>query len=423
MFSIDNFSRPQQNISPMEKPFRAIIRNLVDKEIMPHRRKYDEDWKEHKYIEPAIKKICVDMGIQRSLFPQEFGGWGLGQSDSMMALAYSIAEEVGRGDSALSLSAICSLWPMCTFLAPPFVNMQLAEELAPMFTSDKLCMGCQAMTEPQGGSDIENMDLLKGKTIQTTARLEGDEWVINGHKLWPTNSGGIAGIFGVPCTTNPGSDDPNDFAYIIVPADFEGVTQGGPYEKAGMAADKNGDIWFENVRVPSHYRAQGPGKDALAFKSLIYMGQLGSVGFVVGALLNVYELLYEFVTEKTYRNMPLKENDAIAGILSTIAGDIDICRILAYEVVRMGDSRNKTGGRPTYSDETIAKSRNIKEFISDKAIEICGKSMDIMGAYGCDRAHDIEKHWRDIKMVQLWLGGKQLCQMEKARYFFDCKTL
>ena len=61
------------------------------------------------------------------------------------------------------------------------------------------------------------------------------------------------------CTTDPGSNDPDDFAFIFVPGDTPGVTQGGPYEKAGMAADKNGDIWFENVRVPPWYRAFGPG--------------------------------------------------------------------------------------------------------------------------------------------------------------------
>ncbi len=424
MKNFDGFTIPGQYISPMEKSLRAVIRKWTEEEVFPFRRNYDEDWKDHKLIEPAMKKICVDIGIQKSLFPQEFGGWGLGSSDAFAGLAYAMAEEMGRGDSALSLANLASLWPLCTFLIEPHINMRLAEEFAPMFCdTDKLCICCQAMTEPQGGSDIENMDLIAGKTIQTTATLEGNEWVINGHKLWPTNSGGIADLFGVPCTTNPGSDDTNDFAYIMVPAATEGVTQGGPYEKAGMAADKNGDIWFKNVRVPDWYRIHGPGKDALAFKQIIYVGLLGSAGFLMGAMLNMYEILYEFVSEKTYMNRPIKENDAIAATIGRIAGDIDICRILAYEMVRMGNTRNSTGGNPLYSDETVAKSRNIKEFISDRAVENFGKAMDVLGVYGSDRMQDLEKHWRDVKMIQLWLGGKQLCQMESARYFFNCKTL
>lgn len=93
------------------------------------------------------------------------------------------------------------------------------------------------MTEPQGSADIENMDVIKVSTIETTAVLDGDEWIINGHKLWPTNSGGICSLFGVVCTTNPGSRDLNNFAFIFVPA------------------DKNGDVWFDHFRVPKHYRA------------------------------------------------------------------------------------------------------------------------------------------------------------------------
>ena len=190
-----------------------------------------------------------------------------------------------------------------------------------------------------------------------------------------------------------------------------------------MAADKNGDIWFEDVRVPSWYRAQGPGKDAQVFREIIPWGLIGSMGFLCGAMLNLYEMLYDFVSTRTYKNRPLKEDDCIAGIIGRIAGDIDVCRILAYEAARMGDRRNKPYGYPLYSDEVACKMRNLKDFVSDRAVDVFGKAMDVLGTYGADREYDIEKHWRDIKMIQLWMGGKQLCQMEAARYFFNCETL
>ncbi len=423
MKSFEEFSRPVDRISPMEKPLRMVIRKWVEEEVIPFRREYDEDWKDHRLIEPAMKKACVDLGLQKAIFPEECGGWGLGSSDSVGALVYALCEEMARGDSSLALSNLCSQWALATFLIKPNINMRLARELAPMFCGKELCICCQAMTEPQGGSDIENMDLLKGKTIKTTARLEGNEWVINGHKLWPTNSGGTADLFGVPCTTRPESDDPNDFAYIMVPAHLPGVKQSGPYQKAGMAADKNGDIWFDNVRVPDFYRVQGPGRDADVFKSIIPLGLMASCAFAVGAMMNVYEILYEFVTRNSFGNRPMKENDAIAGVIGKIAGDIDLCRILGYETVRMIDGRDKPGGHPLHSEETIAKTRNIKAFVCDRTIEDIGQAMDVLGVYGSDRAYDIEKHWRDVKMIQLWLGGKQLCQAEAVRYFFNCATI
>jgi len=424
MKTIDEFTISDDYLSPMDRPLRGILRDWADNEVIPYRQQYDEDWKEHKLIEPAFKKLMVDLGLQKCFFPPKYGGWGWGHSDYLSTITYSLSEEIARADSAMAVAYLVMIWPLTTILIPPHENERLIAELAPMFCkSNKPCFTAMAMTEPQGGADIENMGLLGGKTIKTTAKLEGDEWVINGHKLWPTNTGGLASLFGVPCTTNPGSSDPADFAFIFVPADTEGVTQGEPYEKAGMAADKNSDIWFENVRVPSWYRAHGPNMDAEVFRECIVWGQVASVGFLTGAMMNLYEILYKFVTENTYRNMPLKENDAIAGVIGRIAGDIDICRILGYEAARMGDRRNKTGGYPLHSEELIAKIRNIKDFVSDKAIDCFGKAMDVMGVYGSDRTMDIEKHWRDIKIIQLWMGGKQLCQMEAARYFFNCETI
>jgi len=426
MKNFDEFSKPEEYISPMDKPLRSALREWAEKEVMPHRRKYDEDWKTHHIIEPAFDKLMGNkgLGIQKALFPPELGGWGLGQSDYAFTAAAALAEEVGRADTAMAVAFMVTYWPLTTILVEPHVNWRLAKEFAPMFCdAEKAVFAANAMTEPQGGADIENMEILGGKTIRTTARLDGDEWVINGHKLWPTNTGGVAKLFSVPCTTKLGSNDPNDFAMIFVPADAKGVTQGGPYEKAGMAADKNGDIWFEDVRVPVWYRAHGPGMDAQVFREIIPWGLVGSMGFLCGAMLNLYEILYDFVSTKTYKNRPLKEDDCVAGIIGRIVGDIDICRILTYEAARMGDRRNKPYGYPIYSDEVACKMRNLKDFVSDRAVDIFGKAMDVLGTYGADRDYDIEKHWRDIKIIQLWMGGKQLCQMEAARYFFNCKTL
>ncbi len=419
--TIDDFSRPQEYISPLDKHLGSIIRQWAEEDVMPYRRQFDEDWKDHKIIEPAYKKLMVDLGLQMCFFPEEVGGWGLGHSNSTATISYRMFEEIGRADTAMAVAFGVTFWPLTTIVVEPHVNMRLCKEFASMFNTDKPCFSALAMTEPQGGSDIENIDLLKGRTIQTTAILDGDEWVINGHKLWPSNTGGVADLLAVVCTTKSGSDDPNDFALIFVPSTTKGATQGGPYEKAGMAADKNSDVWFEDVRVPSWYRAAGPGDDAICFEEVISWGQMGSSAFLTGAMMNLYEILYKFCSEKTYNKKPLKENDAIAALLGRIAGDLDICRVIGYQAARMVDRPDIYGGRG--SRQVISKIRNFKEFIADRAVENFGKAMDILGFYGADRDWDIEKHWRDIKIIQLWMGGKQLCQMEAARYFFDCKTL
>ncbi len=307
MRTIDDFTRPIEYLSPLDEYLGRIVREWAEKEVIPYRRKFDEDWKDHHLIEPAFRKLMGEMGMQRVLFPEDLGGWGLGHSNYLGTAAYRLFEEISRADSAMGVAFGVVFWPLILICCEPHVNRRLCEEFAPMFCdTTEAVFAANAMTEPQGGSDIENLDVLGGSTIQTTAVLDGDEWVINGHKLWPTNSGGAASLFSVVCTTNPGSHDLNDFAVIFVPANTPGCTQGGPYEKAGMAADKNGDIWFENVRVPSWYRAFGPGEDFVYFLEMVSLGNMGSISFVSGSLLNVYERLQDFVNTQYFRGKPLK---------------------------------------------------------------------------------------------------------------------
>jgi alkylation response protein AidB-like acyl-CoA dehydrogenase len=422
MRTIDDFTRPLEYMSPMDAPLRQIVRDWADNEVIPFRRKFDEDYVDHKFIEPAFDKLMGEYGMQRVLFPADLGGWGMGSSNYFTTAAYMLCEEVSRADSGMGVAFAVVHWPLLLICVEPHVNRELCEEFAPIFCSTTHArFAANAMTEPQGGSDIENMEVVKGATIQTTAVLDGDEWVINGHKLWPTNSGGVCNLFGVVCTTKAGSTDPDDFAFIFVPADTPGCTQGPPYQKAGMAADKNGDIWFDHVRVPKHYRAQGPGDDLKYFKEMVAVGNTMSVAFAGGALLNVYERLYQFVSETTYKGQPLKEHDAVAGILADIATDIEVIRVVGYQNARMLDRTDLYG--PRWGDELVAKSRAYKYYACDRAMDVTGKALNLMSNYGADRDWDIEKHWRDLKIVQLWLGGKQLGQMEVARWFFDCETL
>jgi alkylation response protein AidB-like acyl-CoA dehydrogenase len=422
MRTIDDFTRPLEYLSPMDDPLGKIVRNWAEEYVIPYRRKFDEDWEDHDLIEPAFKRLMGELGLQRVLFPEDLGGWGLGHSNYLGTSSYRLFEEVARADSGMAVAFGVVFWPLIMIAIEPHVNRELCEEFAPIFCSTtEPRFAANAMTEPQGGADIENMEIVKGSTIQTTAVLDGDEWVVNGHKLWPTNSGGVCNLFGVVCTTNPGSTDPDDFAFIFVPADTPGVTQGPPYEKAGMAADKNGDIWFDHVRVPRHYRAHGPGLDLKYFREVITLGNMGSAAFVSGSMMNVFERLYEFVSSETYQGKPLKEHDAVAGVLADIVKDIDIIRVVGYQYARMIDRPDIYG--PRWSEEMVIKGRAYKYWACDRAVEDVGKVMNLMSAYGADRDWDVEKHWRDLKIVQLWMGGKQLCQMEVARWFFECETL
>jgi alkylation response protein AidB-like acyl-CoA dehydrogenase len=413
MRGIDQITRPLEYLSPMDDLLGGIVRRWADERVIPNRRSFDEDWREHRLIEPALDRLLGELGLQRVLFPEELGGWGLGHSDHLGVASMRLMEEIARADSGIAVAVGVTFWPLLLVCREPHVSWRLCREIAPMFCgTTKACLAANAMTEPQGGADIENLDLLRGSTITTTAAKDGDEWVINGHKLWPTNTGGAAGLLAVVCTTRTGSSDPEDLAVIFVPADRPGVTQGAPYQKAGMAADKNGDVWLEQVRVPLWYRACGPGDDFRYFKEVIAFGNMGSIAMVSGVMLNAYEVLQRFANQARVGGRALKEHDATAGVLADIVADLEVIRISGYQYARMLDRRDLYG--PPWSDEIVAKGR---------ALKYGACALDVMESFGVDREWDLEKHWRDLKIIQLWMGGKQLCQMETARWYFECESL
>ena len=332
-----------------------------------------------------------------------------------------VAEECARIDSGFAVAVLCSIWPMCPILFNPHRNMELINEFGPRFCGSELYVGCNAMTEPSSGADIENVDILKGKTIQTTARLDGDEWVINGYKIWPTNSGDVGNLYGVVCTTRKGSTDLDDFAYIYVPSNSLGITMGKAYQKAGMAADMNTDIWFEDVRVPRRYRAHGPGDDLKYFKEMITYGNIGTAAMALGVMKSVYEIIKKWTTERIIADKPLKEHSMVAASLSDIAMQIEATSAWLYVYAREADRPEIYGIYP-WEDTLVHKTRGLSTFACRAVEKVCSTAMDYMGSYGYSREFDLEKHWRDSRMLGLWMGGLGLKQMENARYWYELET-
>ena len=198
MPTIDDFVRPKEWVSDFVSDLGKVLRRWGEERYVPIRQQVDEDWREHKLIEPLLKEVLVDLGLNSAFFPAEAGGTDMPEPVTLVTV---ICEELARIDSGFCTACICSVWGLMPILLKPHRNMELAIEFGEKFCGDELYVGCHAMTEPLSGADIENIGRMGGKTIQTTATLDGDEWVINGHKLWPTNSGKVGDLYSVVCTT------------------------------------------------------------------------------------------------------------------------------------------------------------------------------------------------------------------------------
>jgi alkylation response protein AidB-like acyl-CoA dehydrogenase len=398
-----------------EKFLRDAIRSFVEGVIMPIRQQVDADERGHKIIEPIMKQGLVDIGAQRMMFPEKYGGLGM----TSLREAYWGTEEIARGDSGMAVAAVCTMWPFVPILYEPYRREDLLEEFAKTFCGNELHFGCFAMTEPQGGCDIENVETMKGRTIRTTATLEGDEWVINGEKQWPTNSG-IASLYLAVCTTDPDLGE-EGLALIYVPSPTKGLDFSDFEVKAGMAADRNCTIYFDNVRVPKRYRVAGPGDDAKLFRQLLVAGDIGSAAISVGPAQNTFEIVTKYATERVAGGKPIKEHSITAVMLADMAIGIETARTYALTVAHMFDHPETYG--PRWSPEMVAKSRIAKVYAADVGVRVTDEAQKLMGSNGYSRPYDVEKHWRDVKITQQWLGGAIVGRLDVARYYCNLKTI
>lgn len=419
MPTIDDFIRPKEWVNAFYTQIGHTIRRWGEDRYVPVRQRVDEDWETHETVEPLLREVLVDLGFNRGFFPASVGGADLPEPVTVSCVT---AEELARIDSGFATACVCSVWGLMPILLEPHRNMELIEEFGPRFCGNELFVGCHAMTEPAGGADIENVGRLHGRTIATTAVPDGDEWVINGHKIWPTNSGRVADLYTVVCTTRKGSTDPGDFALVLVPADTAGVSVGKPYRKCGMNADMNTDVWFENVRVPRRYRLHGPGDDLKYWRRTLSIGNVVSAAMCVGVMKSVYEIIGRWTTQRVAGGKPLKEHGIVADMLSEVAMLIESTSAWMWCYAREMDHPG-IYGRDPWDEGLQLKSRGLALHAANAVERACSRAMDYMGSYGYAREFDIEKHWRDQKVIGLWMGGKGLKTLENARYWYDLQTL
>jgi alkylation response protein AidB-like acyl-CoA dehydrogenase len=249
----------------------------------------------------------------------------------------------------------------------------------------------------------------------TRAVLDGDEWVINGTKRFPSNAG-VADIYCVVCQTDPDLGE-EGIALIYVPSPWEGLSFGKFENKAGMQADRNCDMYFDNVRVPRRYRAAGPGIDARLMKRNLTLGRVASAAMAVGNSQGAFECVLEYTGSRVVEGRPIRQHSMCAGMLADMAVGIETARAYYLQTAYMLD-RPEVYGDPA-SDAMLSRASLAKVYASDVAIMVTNRAMELMGSYGYMREFDVEKYWRDCKEIQLWLGGAQLARLDVARGYYE----
>jgi butyryl-CoA dehydrogenase len=399
----------QDLLGPSDKLLLNSTRDFVEEQIMPLRRELDESTRsDFRLVEETQKKL-LPLGLQGGFLPEEHGGMGLASALTTALLA----EEMGRGDASLFSSLAGGMLAMRPAIKAG--NRAVLEHFAPSFTQeDELYMGCFAVTEPHGGSDIENPD-LKGVGIRCTAGLRDGHWVLDGSKVWPANSG-VASAYCVVASSDPGLGE-EGVALIYMEAPAKGFRFLGFEDKSGLRGSRQGGFELAGVRVPEEWRAAGPGKDAELLRDNQVFARIIAAGLAIGMAQGTLDEVLDFTTDRIAAGKPIRQHTVCATILADIAMAIQVGRDAYVNASYMYDRPEVYGdGASAYM---LSRASIAKVFCCDAAINATNRAMELMGSYGYVTDYHVEKYWRDAKTLQLWEGGAQLARLDVARGYYD----
>jgi alkylation response protein AidB-like acyl-CoA dehydrogenase len=409
---------PDCFVNEEQRMIQKLIADFVDKEIMPVRDKIDDDVTHEKIVTPILKKLQVDLGCQKNMIPKEYGG------NEMLSIVVSALkqEQVGRGDYGISMSSAVTDWgwtpaTMAYLMAPSpeakAWGAAVLDKFASEFTGNELRAACFNMSEPESACDIENLT-NEGKTISVRARLEGDEWVINGNKFWASNAG-VADLNCVICNMDPRLGK-NAFALIYVPEPWPGVSHGKFEVKCGMQADRNTSTYFDNVRVPKKWGLQGPVAWSIFETASAAPFPLNS-GHMVGILQGAFDVLLDYTGQRVAGGRLINQHLDAAMILGEMASLITVARAAFLELAYEYDHMETYGMWTTNS--MVSKAHAVHAYITRAASDMILKGMELMGSYGYVRENHYEKYYRDAPIAKLVMGGSHLGFFAACRQFYE----
>jgi alkylation response protein AidB-like acyl-CoA dehydrogenase len=224
-------------------------------------------------------------------------------------------------------------------------------------------------------------------------------------------------VYCVLCTTDPELGD-EGVALIYVPADAEGLSFGPDEKKAGMQGDRNCPMYLNNVRVPKEWRAAGPGIDAQLLHGNVTAARINTAALAVGNAQGAFETVLKYTKDRIVANKPIRQHSICAGMLADMAIGIETARNYCLHAAYMFDHPEIYG--PPTSNAVMSKASIAKVYAADVAVMVTNKAMELMGSYGYVRDYNVEKYWRDCKIIQLWEGGAQLGRFDVCRGYYDC---
>lgn len=334
-------------------------------------------------------KELADLGFLGTPIPEEYGGAGFDYISHAL-----VAEELGRVDSSMrgAYSVQVSLVGLPIF---KFANEEQKKKYLPKLTSGEW-IGCFGLTEPEAGSDPAGM--------LTTAREDGDHYILNGQKTWITNAG-IADLAIVYAKTDMEKGAKGITAFFVERG-TEGYSTSDLHDKLGLRASNTGEIFLEDCRVPKENILGELNKGFKIALGTLDFGRYTVAAGCVGLAQGCLDVCKEHAKNRNQFGKPIASFQLVQQMIADMVVDSEAGRLLVY---RVGDMKNK--GLPNTRETSIAK-----YFCSEMANRVAYKAIQIHGGYGFSGEYDVERFYRDARINTLYEGTSQIQQLIIGAY-------
>jgi len=366
-----------------QKALRDLAHEFAEKEIRPKEREYDE----HSTHPADVIARAHEVGLVNVHVPEEYGGAGLTAFEGML-----IGEELCWGCSGIGTAIVANgLGHGPVILAG--TDDQKRRWLPPLIEGPLLTSF--ALSEPNAGSDVSG--------IQTTAVRDGDDYVLNGSKMFITNAGHAA-WFTVFASTDK-SQGHRGLTAFVVPADAPGVTVDKHLDKMGQRSTDTSALSFQDVRVPLEDRLGEEGEGfKIAMRTLDFTRPGTAIG-AVGVARAAFEYAAQYSKERVQFGMPIAMNQGINFLIADMATKIEAGRLLCWQAAWMIDQGMRATLQSSYA----------KRFAADICMEVATDAVQIFGGYGYMKEYPVEKLMRDAKLYQIYEGTSQIQRLVIAR--------
>ena len=370
-----------------QRSLQQLCRDFARKEILPRR----DEWNTSGRFPIEVFQAMAGLGLMGLLVPEQYGGTGVG------AVAYVAAmEEIGKADQS-----VAAMWNAhLTIGSLPLLyfgtEAQKQRWLVPLARGERL--GAFGLTEPEAGSDA--------RAIRTTARPDGDGWVIDGTKMFTSNAGtpmsqGV--VLLAVSGTRP--DGEKEYSAFMVERGTPGFQVGRLIPKIGWHAVDTRELVFEQCRVPGDHLIGARGVGLRQFMQALAVGRISIAALSLGLAQACLEASLEYARQRKQFGQPIGQFQAIQFKLADMATAVENARLITYKAAWLHDR-----GRPYAREAAMAKL-----YASDTAMHAASEAVQIHGGYGYTDEFVVSRYFRDAKILQIGEGTNEIQRLVIAR--------